>query len=648
MIVGALLVVVVVLFVIVFLNLEGIVNRNKDFFLTQAETKLGREVSVEKIGVTLRGGIGVRLENFAIADDPAFSSEPFVKAKGLQVNAKILPLLKKRFEIKRVILRDPVIRIIRDEDGNLNTSTFGVARAAASGPDTSTSTPAEPPVASSSGAAPLVVSLIDIDGGELHVVDKGQGLDLRLTQIESKVEELNLEKPISLRASAAFLSDKPNINISGKFGPIGQEVGTETLSVEASVEIDPIDIATLAKTLPAIKEAMPPGLEIAGPLSVMADANGTPSAMDLILRIDATQAAVNMPQAFRKTAGTPLAVASEVSLTQQKVTIKNFDLNFHTLEATGKGEYRIETPPSISLSVDSKPTSLAEWTEMVPAMKPYGLSGTVEFSARVDGALRPGQLPDISGTAALADAGASVPQLIKPISQGRSEITFTAQQATIKNASLMLGNSRIDASATVESFEPLTVSYRANSPALALDDVRPPNPKVKKREVLENVVVEGRMVADKTPTNRGAITASSGSIGNIDFQNLEADYAVVGKETRLDGLNVETLDGAISGSGVITMNDDVPTFDIKTEARDLNVIALFDKLPNVTRQFLRGKANMSLNFSGTGKEWPDIQKTISGQGLAELFEGAVIDFSREKPQSQRRRVQCERTGCGWF
>jgi AsmA protein len=118
MITGGLLAVIVVLFVIVFLNLEGIVNRNKDFFLSQAESALGREVSVEKIGITLRGGIGVRLENVTIADDPTFSSEPFVRAKDLQINAKLLPLLKKQFEIKRVILRDPVIQILRDADGN--------------------------------------------------------------------------------------------------------------------------------------------------------------------------------------------------------------------------------------------------------------------------------------------------------------------------------------------------------------------------------------------------------------------------------------------------------------------------------------------------------------------------------------------------
>jgi uncharacterized protein YhdP len=458
------------------------------------------------------------------------------------------------------------------------------------------------------------------------LVDQKAGLDLRLTQIESKVEELDLQKPLDLEIRAAFLHDKQNITMRGRFGPVGQGPDVENLAVETSLQIDPIEIEALSEKLPIIKQSMPVGLKISGPVSVGIEAKGTPVDMALSIRIDATQAMVNLPQAFRKTGGVPLAITADAQLTQQEVTIQRFDVNFHNLEAAGKGHYDLDRP-TIDLSVDTGPTSLGEWNEMIPAMKPYNLSGNVKLSARIAGELGPGALPDINGIITVSDVAASVPQLIKPISQASSEITFSGQQAKVASTSLMIGSSQINGSATIESFEPLIVDYQANSTTFALDDLRPPNPKAKKPEVLQNIVVRGRMVVDKEPTNHGEMTSSGGSIGNIDFQNLEAKYAIVGRETRLNELKVQTLDGAINGSGVITMNDDVPTFDFKTEARDLNVIALIDKLPNVTRQFLRGKADMNLNISGTGKEWPDIQKTISGQGIAQLFDGAIIDFN---------------------
>ncbi|HEX9273633.1 MAG TPA: hypothetical protein VGA01_15630 [Candidatus Binatia bacterium] len=45
------------IFVLALLNLNSLINRNKDYFLSQAEQALGRKVSVGDVGVTLWGGV---------------------------------------------------------------------------------------------------------------------------------------------------------------------------------------------------------------------------------------------------------------------------------------------------------------------------------------------------------------------------------------------------------------------------------------------------------------------------------------------------------------------------------------------------------------------------------------------------------------
>jgi hypothetical protein len=50
-------------------------------------------------------------------------------------------------------------------------------------------------------------------------------------------------------------------------------------------------------------------------------------------------------------------------------------------------------------------------------------------------------------------------------------------------------------------------------------------------------------------------------------------------------------------------------------------------LPGSVRQSLRGKANLDINISGSGKEWTDTQKTLSGDGLAEVFEGELVNIN---------------------
>ncbi len=622
-IIGGVLVAVAVLVVVLLTNLEAIVNRNKDVLLSRAEKELGRKVTVEKIGITLRGGIGVRLENFAVADDPAFSSEPFIEAKSLQVNAKLLPLLRKRFEIKRVILHEPLIRITRDENGNLSTNSFGNASTPSAQPG------ADKPegTSASGGAPPLVVSLIDINNGELRFVDKGQGLDIRLTRIQSNVEELDLEKPITIEMNAAFLEEKPNIKLRGTFGPFGQDMDVEELTIEASLAIDPIDVTALTGAIPVVAGALPPNVAISGPISAHVHASGTLSEMQLDLRIDASSASVSVPDVFDKPSGVKSTVELKARVTPDKITIDGFDLGVHKLEATGKGEYLMTTPPSVAFSFDSKPTSLADWHDLVPAMRAYDPSGSVALSVVVDGRLEPGTTPEVKGQLSVKNASVTLPQLVKPLSITRSEITFTDKRAEIKKASVVIGESKIDGSATIESFEPLAVTYQAASPAVALADLRPPNPKAKKPEVMKGVAVKGRMIVDGTPVNRGEFTSLSGSIGDISYQNLKGQYEIIGNETRLKDVELQALDGSITGAGVITVEEDLQAFDFQARGTNIDLVAFLDKLPNVSKDVLRGRANMTLDVSGTGKEWENIQTTIAGDGVAEFFDGAIVDLN---------------------
>src|SRR5918995_5260536 len=119
------LLLLVILAVVALVNLNGLIDRNKDYLLAQAKEALGREVAIGDVGVSLWGGIGVRLKDFSLADDPSFAKEAFVRAENLQVNMKLLPLFKKDLQISRVILRRPVINIIKDQKGQFNFSTIG-------------------------------------------------------------------------------------------------------------------------------------------------------------------------------------------------------------------------------------------------------------------------------------------------------------------------------------------------------------------------------------------------------------------------------------------------------------------------------------------------------------------------------------------
>ena len=120
LIIGAVLLIAVGLLAFALINLNSLIASNKEQILQQVEQTLGREVEVQEIGVTVWGGIGARLTQFRIADDPAFSAGAFVRADDLQVNVALWPLLSQEVQVRRLILRKPQIQLIRDEQGQFN------------------------------------------------------------------------------------------------------------------------------------------------------------------------------------------------------------------------------------------------------------------------------------------------------------------------------------------------------------------------------------------------------------------------------------------------------------------------------------------------------------------------------------------------
>ncbi len=257
-------------------NLNGLVKQNKDQLLAQAEQALGRKVQVGEIGFTFWGGIGARLQNFALADDPSFSSDNFVQAADLQVNVKFMPLLNQEIEVKRVILHDPVIRVIRNAQGVFNFASLSGGDTPDTPPDASDTTES-----SGSEALPLLVALVNITNGDIRYTDRQENTELRVSQLDLKVEDLSFDKPLSLTLAAAIVSDRQNVQLDGTFGPLGKKIQVETLAIDGRITLDPLDIAAVQKALPQVAEAIPPGLGISGPVRISSQLSGTAGALML-------------------------------------------------------------------------------------------------------------------------------------------------------------------------------------------------------------------------------------------------------------------------------------------------------------------------------------------------------------------------------
>jgi AsmA protein len=101
------------------------VNQFRPQIEAQLQNRLGRQVTMGNIGLKLIP-FSIRVDNVSIAESPSFhSSQPFVTAREVDVKAALLPLLRKRVDIKSLVLRDPSIELIKSPQGVWNYSTLG-------------------------------------------------------------------------------------------------------------------------------------------------------------------------------------------------------------------------------------------------------------------------------------------------------------------------------------------------------------------------------------------------------------------------------------------------------------------------------------------------------------------------------------------
>ena len=72
-------------------------------------------------------GVSVEVSGLTIADDPAFSTKPFLAANDVSVDVEFFPLLRGEAKVMRLELIKPDIRIVMNARGDLNVSSIGAS-----------------------------------------------------------------------------------------------------------------------------------------------------------------------------------------------------------------------------------------------------------------------------------------------------------------------------------------------------------------------------------------------------------------------------------------------------------------------------------------------------------------------------------------
>ena len=242
-------------FVLTLLNVNLLIRRNKDFLIGRAEQALGRKISVDQIEVTF-WPMGARLANFVLADDPAFSTETFLRAKTLNVELQLSSLFIGRLRPKKVVLESPIVTVVRDAQGRYN---FARRAGNEKGADGRKKLRGEQRDSSLS-----VLPAVNISDGALRFRDLTDDSELTATQITLKISAVEADEPFEIQLEAAVMAAKPNLQIKSWIGSIVENRDFRDVPLIGELNATELDLGKVNKALPQLRKALPKMLRFDG------------------------------------------------------------------------------------------------------------------------------------------------------------------------------------------------------------------------------------------------------------------------------------------------------------------------------------------------------------------------------------------------
>ena len=240
------------------LSVNFLVRRNKDFLIGRAERALGRKISTDQIEVTF-WPIGVRLANFTLADDPAFSTEDVLSAKDLRVELRLLPLFIGQLRPDKMDLESPIIMVVRDAQGRYNfasrTDNEKNGRPSAAGKK----------LRGEQQDSPLsVLPAFNIVDGTLRFRDLTDGSEITATQINLKISAVESDEPFEIQFEAAIMAAKPNLQLKSWIGSIAENRDFRDVPLVGELNATDLDLGKVNKALPQFRKALPSALRFDG------------------------------------------------------------------------------------------------------------------------------------------------------------------------------------------------------------------------------------------------------------------------------------------------------------------------------------------------------------------------------------------------
>lgn len=213
------------------------VNQFRPAIESHASAAVGRKVQIGNLRLSFFRG-ALTAEDLSIADDPKFSSSPFLTAKSLNVGVELMPLILSRtLNVTGIVIEDPQVTLLRDAAGRWNFSSLGGSSTKAETKPASARSPE-----GNSAAANLTVKSIELKNGKVIVGSTNSRKRSTYDNVSLTASDFSMTSKFPFTLSTD-LPGGGKLSLDGNAGPIDQ-ADASLSPVNAKLHVAALNLAS--------------------------------------------------------------------------------------------------------------------------------------------------------------------------------------------------------------------------------------------------------------------------------------------------------------------------------------------------------------------------------------------------------------------
>jgi AsmA protein len=229
---GGLIVVIIALLLIapMFVNLQ----KYKPEIEKQVTKATGRPFSIGgDLRLSLFPWAGLTFSDLNLGNPPGFGEKQFLSVKSFDVRAKLIPLLFRELEVKRFVIDGLKVVLERNKQGRANWEGIGKPSEGAV-PELAEKRSKEKEARKGLPVEALTVGEFTVANSSILLVDDATGRKRGVSQVNLRLKDVSLDRPIRLALSAAVEGNP--LSVEGQLGPLGKDPGKGKIPVDLAVK----------------------------------------------------------------------------------------------------------------------------------------------------------------------------------------------------------------------------------------------------------------------------------------------------------------------------------------------------------------------------------------------------------------------------